>query len=362
MKLLSLIKKNFKRYKAVIIIVLIIRIFLLLLTFTQNPQSVGIFFQHWSQWDGYRYTQIAEFGYAYENGRDIVWYPLYPMLIRIFNYITQNFYEAGVLLSIFFSFVASILLYKLVKIDFDEKTALKSVWFLNIFPTAYFLQAAYAESLYLTLILGSIYLVRKGKFLESGALGALANATRPYALTLIPILMLEAKNKLHFLSTKNVFKILLVALIAMLGFIFYLALNNYLAGEPFYFLKIYREAHTKFLSWPNVGISGLLYTLKDPVPIYTYAEILSLVLAAITLPLVYLKIRKSYALYIFLNLVIFTSTFYIIGTPRYILVLFPIFILFGRIRNKALFTLVSIVSGSLLIFYAHLFIQQKWAF
>ena len=361
MKFLLIFKNFFRNYKTVIIIVVAVRILLLLSTFTQNPQTISDFFEKWSHWDGYRYTAIAEYGYKLDGGRNITWYPFYPLLIKMVSYTTNNFFVAGVVLSIFFSFVASIFLYKLIKIDFDNEVAIKSVWFLNIFPTAYFFQTTYSESLYLTLVLGSIYLIRRGKLLESGFWGLLTNITRPYGLTLIPVLMFEAKNKLQNLSAKSVSKILLIALIATFGFIFYLALNYHLFENHFHFLKIHEEFHSKRLAWPHVGISGLISVLRAD-PIYTYPEILAIILAIAALPFVYFKIRKSYALYMFLNLILFTSTSYIIGTPRYLLVVFPIFILLGKIKNKILFTLISIGSCGLLIFYSQLFLQHKWAF
>ncbi|MDI6811050.1 MAG: hypothetical protein QMD80_05165, partial [archaeon] len=76
------------------------------------------------------------------------------------------------------SSIATIDIYKLVKIDYSHSTALKSVFYLSIFPTSYFLIAGYTESLFLFLTIGCFYYVRKGNWLPAGVMGMLASATR----------------------------------------------------------------------------------------------------------------------------------------------------------------------------------------
>ena len=68
----------------------------------------------------------------------IVFFPLYPILVRL---ITFNFDDAAVsafLVANVCSFVAFFYLYKLAKLEFDSKVAVKAVLFMSIFPTAYF--------------------------------------------------------------------------------------------------------------------------------------------------------------------------------------------------------------------------------
>ena len=55
---------------------------------------------------------------------------------------------------------------------------MRSVWFLLIFPTAYFLHVGYSEALFLALALGSILAARGERWWLAGVLGAFCWMTR----------------------------------------------------------------------------------------------------------------------------------------------------------------------------------------
>src|SRR3989344_8135089 len=156
------------RWKEVILITLIIRLLLFLI----NP-SVDA----WIRWDGPHYVDIAKNWYQTQGDplNFIVFYPLYPMFIKFVTFFTNNFNLSAVLISWIFSILSSVLLFELALIDFNKRIGILSVWFLNIFPTSFFLQAGYTESLFLTTSLASIYLFRKQAFIKSGFFGALAS-------------------------------------------------------------------------------------------------------------------------------------------------------------------------------------------
>ena len=56
------------------------------------------------------------------------------------------------------------LLFRLVSLETSPAVGLRAVWFLLIFPTAYFLQIGYTESLFLAFVLGSFLAARTDRW------------------------------------------------------------------------------------------------------------------------------------------------------------------------------------------------------
>jgi hypothetical protein len=99
---------------------------------------------------------------------------------------------AGVLISTVMAFVVFILLFEMTKRDFDEHVAKRTVFYLSIFPTVYFLFAVYTEALFMALVLGSFLAARHLRnWWLAGTLGALAALTRNIGFLLILPLFVE---------------------------------------------------------------------------------------------------------------------------------------------------------------------------
>jgi len=72
-----------------------------------------------------------------------------------------------------------------VKEDFNEGVANRSVLYISIFPTAFFLVAAYSESLFLCLVLLSFYQIRCRQWWLAGLFGFFASLARSNGILLI---------------------------------------------------------------------------------------------------------------------------------------------------------------------------------
>jgi hypothetical protein len=134
-------------------------------------------FEIWDQWDFGYYQKIAEFGYSGSDG-SIAFYPLFPWLVRLVAYVSKSYLAAGFIVSGTASVVAAILLRRLVQLDYPASVAMRSVWFLLIFPTAYFLHIGYSEGLFLALALACILAARCERWWLAGLLGAFCWMTR----------------------------------------------------------------------------------------------------------------------------------------------------------------------------------------
>lgn len=349
--------KAFLRWKEVILITASARLILIIITSITSSKTSNLL-HPWVQWDGPHYLDLAKNWYQ-EAGQESLWivfYPLYPILIRIFNFLINDFATASIVVSILFSFSASILLFELTLLDFSKRNAILAVWFLNIFPTAYFLQASYTESVFLTLTMLSIYLFRQNRYLGAGCAGALATMTRINGLTLLPLLFLEIKT-----VGKNIVTLLLIPV----GFLIYLLINYLTFKDPLYFFQPLSLYWNKKFAWPWEGISSSfanLWYYQDEL-FYAYIfEFMAIAVIFLAIIFAFFKMRKSYAVYMLINLLLFTSTGFILSTPRYTLILFPIFMALGMIKDKRLITLLSLIFLSLLVYFTTLYTQGKWAF
>lgn len=345
------------RWKEVILITISVRILLILLSLIMYPNFVEAL-NSWVRWDAPHYLDIAKYGYQ-TSGTEALWivfFPLYPLLVKITSFLIPNFTLAAIFLSIFFSLVAAIGLFELTLLDFNKRAAFLSVWFLNIFPTAYFLQAPYTESLYLTTSILTVYFFRKNLFLFSSASGFLTGLTRINGLTLLVLLFVEKR-----ISFKNLSTFLLI----IMGFIIYLVINFLLFHDPLYFTHPLQSNWYKKIDWPWIGIINSIHHIPEithPDFYIYFSEVIAIVTVFSLGLLTFLKIRKSYGIYVLVNLMLIISTHFILSTPRYALTLFPLFIYLGTISNKGLIFIISISFISLLILFSVLYLKGAWAF
>lgn len=135
----------------------------------------------WDRWDTGQFTGVATRGYA--GPWQTAFFPLYPTLERLMRPIDP--FIAGLIISNVAYLGVLIVFYRLIRLDFNEELAGKSVLALAVFPTAFFFCAAYNESLFLLLVLSFFYCIRTGNFAIAAILGYLAALTRSAGLILV---------------------------------------------------------------------------------------------------------------------------------------------------------------------------------
>ncbi|MDX6664568.1 MAG: hypothetical protein QOG68_774 [Solirubrobacteraceae bacterium] len=141
-----------------------------------------------ARWDSVWYLQIAQHGYA--DTTHAAFFPLYPLLARVVGAPFGSALVGGLLVSFAASIAALALLHRLALLELGAAPARAAVWLLACFPTAFFLSAVYAEALFLALALGSVYAARTGSWGWAGALGGLAATTRSAGVLLLVALVL----------------------------------------------------------------------------------------------------------------------------------------------------------------------------
>lgn len=313
----------------------------------------------WGLWDSGWYLDIAQHGYSIKTHlpgdiqANVGFFPLYPLLIRLLTHLTGSYFIAGLIISNLFLIVAALLLYQLLRLDYDEETTLKAVKYLFLFPTAFILSGVFTESLFLALSLLCFYCARKDKWLLAGLAGYLAALTRSTGVLLVvPMGLLYLQTK-RFRLRECRLNVLWLGLIpaGVLSFGFY----DYLRFGDF---MVY--SHMQQTGWGHhftepmsVIVQGLISADKSELVDAWF-------LAATLLLLTYDALESSipYWVYSILVLLATPATGMVFGTPRYLCTLFPLFIILSKLTrtqesDQLLSTVLALLQGCLMVFWTN---------
>jgi hypothetical protein len=149
------------------------------------PEKTPSLVLAWFQWDATHYYRIALLGYA-GVPQSVAFFPLYPLLSAAADPVLPgNLLIAALIVSNVSAYGALVLLHRLATTEFDLPTADRTIFFLSVFPTAYFLAAPYNHSLFLLLCVGCLYAIRRHAWWVAGIAGALASGTRSAGILLL---------------------------------------------------------------------------------------------------------------------------------------------------------------------------------
>jgi hypothetical protein len=322
----------------------------------------------WNRWDAGRHTRVEEIGYT-SSGEflaDITIFPLYPWLVRGANLVNGDtqinaFFVSGIALV-----AVCVLLYKLARFDENESVARNSIWFLLIFPTAYFFHINYTESVFLAVTLASFHSARKGNWKLAGLFGIFSSMGRVNGLLLFPALAVEAF--LEYRETRRWNWNWLAILVMPIGFGVYLLVNLQVTGNAFTFMEITRERFYKALALPWTGIINSIDRIwwdenANSVMMISIQELVFIALGFVAIILCAWLLRWSYTVWMALNWLLFTSVGFVVSVPRYSLILFPIFILFAKLAQRhAWYVVITVWSLLFFALFAARFVTGNWAF
>lgn len=283
-----------------------------------------------NRWDSYWYLDIAQNGYSLRGEEDIsnvVFFPLYPLLIRwVTPLVGNNPVLAGWLLSCVFLLLAAGLLTRLCEEFHPEFSPHLPLVFLLAHPAAFFLNAVYTESLFLFLSVATVLWARRRHFLFAGLCAALASATRLSGLFLCAFLLIEFVqiNGWRTIWTRRI----LPLAIAPLGTIAFFLYHWITFGDFF----LYLEAQSHFGRDFSVNLADL--TFNHHAGLANNLLDWSHTLVAFTLAIVVCcRLRWSYGAYMLISLLVPLSTGSALAMPRYSMVLFPMYMIAAAVRS-----------------------------
>lgn len=328
--------------------------------FYRLPHSILDLF---NQWDAGWYLDIVSRGYKYVPGQQssIVFFPLYPMLVRLLTcggavddrlvaYLVSN----GAL------FPAIVLLWKLAAFELRDETCSKHVvQFLLFNPMTVFYSSIYTESLYLLCLVSTLYFARTQRWLVAAVCAYAAALCRVVGLLLVVPLACEyfLQNR-HNLSWRNgsMGRALIACATPALGFLTYVGYLNWAFGEPLAFMKC-EAAWGRRLTWPWMAF------FRHNEPFYGIWFFSFAVIAAILLVLaVRWRLRPTYLVVLVIFALIPLCSGRLESLPRYLSGVFPFYFVLALATKRWPDLTVPMFVGStiLQVISTILFVNGYW--
>lgn len=140
--------------------------------------------------DAWWYVRIVEHGYTFSTRHisSIVFYPLYPLLIKAVSLITGNVFLAGMLISTLCLFLSVLVLQRWLDGRGLGNASAMTLGVMLCFPFGFFWVSMYTESLFLFLALATFIFFEKQRFAPAATCAFLAVLARPTGLILAPCL------------------------------------------------------------------------------------------------------------------------------------------------------------------------------
>lgn len=316
--------------------------------------NLPYFIWSFGNFDGVHYLGIAKDGYAYQFTQ--AFFPLYPVLIKFTSTITGfNLVISALLLSNTTFLLGLLVFYKLIKENFNQKTALWACIFLLSFPTSYYFGSVYTEGLFFLLLTSSFYFLSREKILLASMLGAFASLTR-----LVGVFLSVSLNNIKKLS-------LYPLIIVPMGLITYMLYLKVKFDNSLYFLSSQSafgqgRSTAEVVLLPQVIFRWIkqIFTTSGLTLFNSVFELTTLIFALILLTIAWKKMNKQWIIFSILSILTPTLTGSLTSMPRYILIAFPIFVVLAQIRGDYQKVIILIVFFSLLIISSALFTRGYW--
>jgi len=357
------------------------RLVILFVTFIADlripPLSLDNFWFSWMHWDVFSYIGIAQNGYSFVD--NTVFFPLWPLLIHgtgsLFGASHTAYYIAGFLLANLFFYLALVIFYHLLNKDFDSTVVRNSLFYLTFSPYAIFFFLGYTESLSLFLYLAAFLCLQHLRYWLAGLCGFLAALTHsqgvllviPFAIVILQRFWLRDREQTNWWQKLRASFPLLLIPLGVMVFMLYLWITK---GSLFLFSiqeAQFWHRHLTFPLWSMVLTIQTIFHAPN-----TYVQFLNLLdLLCVLVPLVILvagwkHLPLHYALFALATILLNIS--YPQGmleplnaVPRYMLLVFPVFVILGEWgKNQRLDRVIIVSEFPLFVLNIVLFVKHSW--
>jgi Gpi18-like mannosyltransferase len=351
----------------------------------RQPPPLSGFFDVWNRWDTGHYVTIATSGYDV-NTENPAFFPLYPLLMATLDPVLPGQkLAAGLIIASGACVAALAVIHRLVEDLHDSGTAQRTVVYVMASPFAFFLVAAYNESLLLALCAGSLYCMHRGRWWYAGLLAALASATRQAGVLLAIAFAIEYLRQRGWMGRGRARRLgwdALAILLVPTGVIAFMVYSDQVLGDPLKFLHV-QAFWGRELSPPWVGTVGALdhiafWSQRSPLHTFTVLNVIDLVAMALVIALLVLTVvgpwrlgPQSWYLVAFGAAVIVMVLLTPIGRglpplhglPRYALEVVAIFIVLARMGANSvldrayLFPAIALQATLLVGFFANVWLS-----
>jgi len=275
----------------------------------------------WERFDTLWYLRVAQHGY--DLPRAVIFYPLYPVAIRLVSSVMPVTAAALVVSTVgaFFFFWG---LLRLGRERLSDMGRLRMLLLVCVWPTSFVLFAGYAESVTLALIVWAVVFARGDRWWSATFCGVLAGLSRPSGvLVAIPLILLAIRSRR--LSSS----VVLLTPVGLLGYWEWLRWSGRLSVVEAY--RIYQGA-TLAPPWASIGEALRLIVAEHDGLLAIKLGLVVLVTALSLCREVRLE-DKLFALAVILQVLMYTGR-PLLGAARYLLPVYPAFVVLGSYAER----------------------------
>lgn len=281
-----------------------------------------LLFGVWERFDTLWYLHIAAHGYDRPDA--VVFFPLYPSLVKIASLLIPPM-AAALLISTLAAFFLFWGLQELLLDDHPASLVHQSIFLCAVWPASFIFFAVYPESLLFALIVWSLCMASRDRWLAAAALGLAAALTKAAGVVVaVPLLIMAVRHR-----KVNALPVLLIAL-GPPGFLAYLHWTGHGTLASAYG-QYWRTSAAPPWTTLWVSVHTLAHT-PDPTLVMNLTFLLSVsVLATLS------RLRIEYLLYSAGAIVLFLckeTAPPLQSMMRYLLIIFPAFVGFARLLQR----------------------------
>jgi hypothetical protein len=271
---------------------------------------------------------------------------LYPFLTRELAAVAGGVMRSPVTPALVIAWLAfagaMVMMQRVAQLDMDVERAEGAALLAAVFPFASTFGQANADALFLLCALTAFYGVRTGQWIVAGVGGALATATLPAALLMLPALAWTGWRG----GGSSRMRLLIVLAMSACGFGGYLVYLYYLGGPPGGWVLSTAAWGFRFNAAPWTPVRLLLTA-----PLATVDTLNAVVVCAClaAVPIVWWRFDGGYALYMLAMLWLPLVSGRFDGLGRACALLFPVFALIAGVRWRIVLVVTVITSA---MFYA----------
>ncbi len=313
----------------------------------QNGQALSdLTLWPWMRWDTELYLRIALYGY--QTGGSASFAPIYPALIRLLMVTGINPITASLIISNLSLIFTCLLLYKEALDRFDSQTAFRSILYFLVFPSAVFLFAGYSESLFILFLLLAWRAGHAHRWLWMALLGLLGVLTRFQGICLaLPLGYIWWKDR-KTAPFQGLYLLLIPAGLAAWSMLVKFGLHTEFPWEAL------QQGFSATIAWPWDSLWGGFQAMIGPHPFLPDFMDFSLTIIFIILAVIAaFKLPGEYSLLMIAilipPLVKVAFNYPLMSMSRYLLPLFPGFLLLARAGRSRVFNFLWLVISMILM-------------
>lgn len=300
----------------------------------------------WQRFDTLWYLRIAEHGY--DQPMAVVFYPLYPLTIRLGSYLMSPI-AAALLISTIAAFFVFWGMLRVAGSELSEVGDFRALFLFCVWPTGFMLFAGYTESLTLALMVWAIAFARDARWDVAAVCGLLAGLARSAGvLIFVPLAVMALRSRQPRSAIVG------LTPFGFLSYWYWLRWSGRIS-----IVKAYLTYWGTQIAPPWTTLWGASAPLVKHFDVFVLIDVVALILMLAAGLSVRRRIEdRFFSAAVIFQILMRVSVPPLLGVPRYVLPVYPAYLTMGELAEKMLLKRFAFLCSALFLFNLAWF----WAF